>query len=101
MNIITFDDRSFLFEFHKIGSRSRGYISVAENPQLLFSKEAPSIFSEPDYGRNNVFIGNNVAILKGFIAGNDSIIGNGSIVTKRIPANVIAAGTPARVIRDI
>ena len=49
----------------------------------------------------NVFIGDNVTILKGVTIGVNSVIGNGSIVTKSIPDNVIAAGNPARVIRNI
>lgn len=49
----------------------------------------------------NVFIGSNVTILKGVTIGKNSVIGNGSIVTNSIPKNVIAAGNPARVIKDI
>ena len=49
----------------------------------------------------NVFLGDNVTILKGVTIGKNSIIGNGSIVTKNIPENSIAAGNPARVIRNI
>ena len=48
---------------------------------------------------DNVFIGNNVKILKGVRIGKNSVIANGSIVTKSIPANVIAGGNPAKVIR--
>lgn len=49
----------------------------------------------------NVFIGDRVLILKGVSIGADSVIGAGSIVTASIPAGVIAAGNPARVIRAI
>jgi len=49
----------------------------------------------------NVFLGDNVTILKGVTIGKNSVIGNGSIVTKSIPENVVAAGNPARVIRDL
>jgi len=49
----------------------------------------------------NVFIGSNVTILKGVTIGENSVIGNGSIVTNSIPKNVIAAGNPARVIKDL
>lgn len=49
----------------------------------------------------NVFIGNNVTVLKGVIIGKNSIIANGSIVTKSIPENVIAGGNPCKIIKPI
>jgi acetyltransferase-like isoleucine patch superfamily enzyme len=49
----------------------------------------------------NVFIGSNVTILKGVTIGENSVIGNGSVITNSIPKNVIAAGNPARVIKDL
>jgi acetyltransferase-like isoleucine patch superfamily enzyme len=51
--------------------------------------------------QQNVFLGSNVTILKGVTIGKNSIIGNGSVVTKSIPDNVIAAGNPAKVIRNL
>lgn len=50
---------------------------------------------------NNVWIGSRVMILKGVTIGNNSVIAAGSIVTKSIPNNSLAAGCPAKVIRDI
>ena len=50
---------------------------------------------------NNVFIGDNVTILKGVTIGENSVIGFGSVVTKNIPSNVIAAGNPAKVNRNL
>ncbi len=49
----------------------------------------------------NCFIGCNSLILKGVNIGDNSTIGAGSVVTKNIPANVIAAGNPAKVIRKL
>jgi acetyltransferase-like isoleucine patch superfamily enzyme len=49
----------------------------------------------------NVFIGDGVKVLKGVRIGAHSIIGAGSVVTSSIPPGVIAAGTPARVIREL
>ena len=49
----------------------------------------------------NVFIGDGVRILKGVTVGAHSVIGAGSVVTTAIPAGVIAAGNPARVIREL
>lgn len=50
---------------------------------------------------NNVFIGSGVTVLKGVTIGENSVIGSNSVVTKSIPANVIAAGNPAKVIRQL
>jgi acetyltransferase-like isoleucine patch superfamily enzyme len=49
----------------------------------------------------DVFIGDRVLILKGARIGAHSVIGAGSVVTTSIPAGVIAAGNPARVIREL
>ena len=48
---------------------------------------------------DRVWIAAGVKILKGSVVGNDSIIGLGSIVTGTIPANSVAVGSPARVVR--
>lgn len=40
-------------------------------------------------------------ILKGVTIGRNTLIGAGSVVTKNIPANVIAAGNPCKVIRPL
>lgn len=50
---------------------------------------------------NNVWIGGNVVILPGVSIGDNSIIGGGSVVTKDIPANVIAVGNPCKVLRAL
>lgn len=49
----------------------------------------------------NVWIGSNSTILPGVTVGEGSIIGAGSIVTKDVPPNTIAAGNPCRVIKHI
>jgi len=46
----------------------------------------------------NVFVGDAATILKGVEIGRDSVIGAGSVVTRSVPAGVIAAGNPARVV---
>ncbi len=50
---------------------------------------------------DNVFIGSNVRIMKGVTIGQNSIIANGAIVTTSFSKNVIIAGNPAKVVRNI
>ncbi len=50
---------------------------------------------------NDVWIGGNTVIVPGVKIGNGVVIGAGSVVTKDIPDNVIAAGNPCKVIREI
>lgn len=49
----------------------------------------------------NVWLGVNVIIMKGVNIGENSVIGAGSVVTKDIPANVIAAGNPCKTIKSL
>lgn len=50
---------------------------------------------------DHVWIGAGVHINQGVTIGENTIIGSGSVVNKDIPANVIAAGVPCKVIREI
>lgn len=50
---------------------------------------------------DNVFIGADTVVLPGVSIGENSVIGANSTVTKSIPANVVAAGNPAKVICSI
>lgn len=50
---------------------------------------------------NNIYFGMNVTVLKGVTIGDNCIIGAGSVVSKSIPANSVAAGVPCKVICTI
>lgn len=58
-------------------------------------------YAKPITIGNNVWIGGNTVINPGVRIGDNSIIGSGSVVTKDIPANVIAVGNPCKVIKQI
>jgi len=55
----------------------------------------------PIFISDNVWIGYGCAIMKGVHIGENSIIGINSVVIKDVPANVIVAGNPARVIKNL
>lgn len=50
---------------------------------------------------DNVWVGGNAIIMPGVVIGDNSIIGAGSVVTRDVPANVVVAGNPAKIIREI
>jgi acetyltransferase-like isoleucine patch superfamily enzyme len=49
----------------------------------------------------NCWIGGNVTILPGVILGDNVTVGANSVVTKSFPANVVIAGVPAKIIREL
>lgn len=57
--------------------------------------------AKPIIIHNDVWLGYGVIVLKGVEIGENSIIGAGSVVTRSLPPNVIAAGNPCKVIRKI
>lgn len=64
-------------------------------------KHGASSGSKPISISDNVFIGYSATILKGVTIGENSVIGANSVVTKSIPANVIAGGNPCRVLTQL
>jgi galactoside O-acetyltransferase len=49
----------------------------------------------------NVWLGNGTRVMKGVTIGQDTVVGAGSIVTADLPAGVVAAGSPARVLKAL
>lgn len=58
-------------------------------------------YAKPINIGNNVWIGGDVVVLPGVTIGENTIIGAGSVVTKDIPANVIAVGNPCKVVKEL
>ncbi len=50
---------------------------------------------------DNVWLGGGVIVCPGVRIGDNTVVGAGSVVTRDLPANVVAVGNPARVIRTI
>lgn len=79
------------------------HVTVGANVKIGDRDDHPELFDtqdEPVHIEDDVFIGMNTIVLKGVTIGKGSIIGAGSVVTKSIPASVIAAGVPCKVIRQ-
>lgn len=58
-------------------------------------------WAEPVTVGDNVWIGGSVTILPGVSIGDNVTVGAGSVVTRDIPSNVVAAGNPCRVIKKL
>jgi maltose O-acetyltransferase len=56
---------------------------------------------EPITVANNVWLGGGAIILPGISIGENTVVGAGAVVTKSLPASVVAVGNPARVIRTL
>lgn len=58
-------------------------------------------YAKPITVGNNVWFGGGVKVMPGVTIGDGAVIGGGSVVTKDIPANMIAVGNPCKPIREI
>lgn len=88
-----FGDNVFITDNYH-GANSAEELSIRPIERKLFSK------GEVIIGKN-VWIGRNVCIMPAVKIGDGAIVAANAVVTKDIPANTIAAGVPARVIRTI
>lgn len=76
-------------------------IATAGHPILPELREKAYQYNSPVHIGRNVWIGAGALIMPGITIGDNSVIGAGSVVTKDIPANVIAVGNPAKALREI
>lgn len=74
---------------------------AATHPVDYAERAAGLEYGKPIVIGEDVWIGGSTVICPGVSIGNRSIIGAGSVVTKDIPADVIAAGNPCRLIREL
>ena len=57
--------------------------------------------AEPIVLGDNVWLGGGVIVCPGVTIGADTVVGAGAVVTRDLPAGVVAVGNPARVLREI
>ncbi len=76
-------------------------IYTAGHPIHPYLRNQELEFALPIAIGHNVWIGGNVVINPGVTIGSNTVIGSGSVVTKDIPANVLAVGNPCKVLRSI
>lgn len=76
-------------------------IYTAGHPLDMEQRKLGLEYARPVTIGNNVWIGADVTILPGVSIGDNSVIGAASVVTKNIPANVVAMGNPCRVMKEL
>lgn len=76
-------------------------IATAGHPLLPELREKGYQYNAPVHIGRNCWLGAGVIVVPGITIGDNAVIGAGSIVTKDIPANVLAVGNPCRVLREI
>ena len=76
-------------------------IATAGHPILPELREKALQFNLPVHIGRNCWLGAGVIVLPGVTIGDNTVIGAGSVVTKDIPANVVAVGNPCKVLREI
>ena len=79
------------------------HIITAQHPisPMLRKGEDKLQYNKPIHLGNNVWLGAGVIVLPGVTIGDNSIVAAGSVVTHSVGSNVIVAGTPAKVLRQI
>ena len=92
-NHVTFGDHVF------IGPNCSFYTAI--HPLDIDRRNRNIEAALPIHVGSNVWFGGNVTVLPGVTIGSNTTIGAGSVVTRDIPDNVVAAGNPCRVIRKL
>ncbi|HSH37162.1 MAG TPA: acyltransferase, partial [Chthoniobacterales bacterium] len=88
-------------DFHPLDPAQRRSDAEALAPYFTDRPQRPKLETRPVTIRDNVWIGMHAIILKGVEIGENSVVAAGAVVTKSVPANVVVAGNPATVARQL
>ena len=77
------------------------HLVTAQHPVSPGLRKKQLQFNKPIHIGNNVWLGAGVIVLPGVRIGDNTVVGAGSVVTRDLPADVVAVGTPCRVLRAI
>lgn len=99
-NMIILDEAKVVFGHHVFVAPNCSFYT-AGHPLDVTERNKGLEYARPITIGNNVWIGGGVTVLPGITIGDNTTIGAGSVVTKDIPSNVLAAGNPCRVIKEI
>ncbi len=99
-NLILLDVAKIVFGHHVLIGPNCGFYT-ASHPIDYQRRNVPVEFAYPITVGDNVWFGAGVHVMPGVTVGSNVVIGAGSVVTKDIPDNVVALGSPCHVLRPI
>ncbi len=76
-------------------------LATAGHPILPTLRQQGYQYNAPIHIGKNCWLGAGVIVLPGVTIGDNTVVGAGSVVTKELPANVVAVGNPCHVLREI
>lgn len=76
-------------------------LASAGHPVLPELRQHGYQYNLPIHIGKNCWLGANVTVVPGITIGDNTVVGAGAVVTKDLPANVVAVGVPAKVLRPI
>jgi acetyltransferase-like isoleucine patch superfamily enzyme len=88
-------------DFHPLAPAQRIIDAHALAPFFKNRPPRPKLRTAPVIISDNVWVGMNAIILKGVSIGENSVVAAGAVVTKSVPANVVVAGNPAVITKQI
>lgn len=98
---LTLIDDTFIYVGDNTMMAPNVILATATHPVLPLLREQTYQYNLPIRIGKNCWLGAGVIVLPGVTIGDNSVIGAGSVVTKDIPSDVVAIGTPCRVLRPI
>ena len=97
-NLVILDCAPVRFGSHVFVGPNCGFYT-AGHPMLVPTRRQGVEFAKPITVGDDVWFGGNVTVLPGVTIGDGAVIAAGSVVTRDIPAGMLAAGCPCRPIR--
>jgi acetyltransferase-like isoleucine patch superfamily enzyme len=88
-------------DFHPIDAAQRRIDTMALAPFYKDRPPRPPLRTAPVIIKDNVWIGMNALVLKGVTIGENSVVAAGAVVSKDVPANVVVAGNPAIIVKQL
>lgn len=88
-------------DFHPLDPAQRRIDAQALAPFFEGRPPRPQLRTAPVIIGDNVWIGMNTVVLKGVTIGDNSVVAAGAVVTKDVSPNVVVAGNPAQVVREL